>query len=261
LEGAHVSHSGSADNPVAYRHWPGTETASAVPTPSFESGFDAAGEAISEAGLLALLGSPGLGKTFLIKSVAEKLSVPLTYLECPPLGRSRLQIIELLRALSSPCNASEDAATLLHVLADACSSSRVIALDEVDRWGREGVELIRYLWSQSTNRTAFIFAGSRVDRLVAANPALDSRLEHRVKFEPLSLEEARVALRAYHPLFAVNDERVLERIHRLTHGEFRLIAQLLRRCLVESEGESVAVSDELLDRAWSSTGRLATRRL
>jgi Cdc6-like AAA superfamily ATPase len=248
-----VNAAATSTDALARKHWPGTESAADVETTCFQLGIDAAGEAIAETGLLGLIGEPGLGKTFLVKTVAERLSIPLRYLECPPVGRGRLQSLELLRALGQPYNKLDDPSTLLHQLVDACSIRSVVALDEVDRWGREGVELIRYLWSQPTNGTAFIFAGSRLDRLIAANPALDSRLEHRVRFAPLTLEEARVALRAYHPMFAVDDTRVLDRIYRATHGEFRFIAQLLRRCL--ADGGADVISNALLDRAWSTTGR------
>lgn len=240
---------------VTPKHWSGTESASDVMTTYFADGLIAAHDAISEGGLLALLGAPGLGKTFLVKSVAERLELPFHYLECAPLTHGRQQRIAMLRAIDWPHDPRESPATLLTNLVEACSAeAQVFALDEADRWGSEGVGLIRYLWSQAQNRTPFIFVGSKVERLIKANPALNSRLEHRVTFRPLDVEESRDALRAYHEVFNSADERLLTRIHKLTGGEFRGFAILLRSIL-RTGGAKPSLTSDLLERAWLATGR------
>lgn len=241
------------------KHWSGTKGACDVATSYFQDGLIAAADAISECGLLALLGSPGLGKTFLVKSVAGRLDMPFYYLECAPLVRGRQQTIAMLRALDCPHDPRESPATLLEALVEACATEpQVFALDEMDRWGTEGVERVRYLWSQPDNKAAFIFAGSKIGRLIAANPALDSRIEHRVTFQPLDLDETKGALRAYHRVFQVEEDALLAEIHTLTGGEFRGFAILLRSIL-RLTGTEPTLTSELLERAWSATGRKTWR--
>jgi Cdc6-like AAA superfamily ATPase len=207
---------------------------------------------------VALIGEPGLGKTHAVKTAAERARTPFYYIECAPRVRGRQQILAMLRALDWPHDPTDSPATLIGDLAAAfASKDQVLALDEADRWGTEGVSLIRYLWSQPDCRTTIIFVGENIGQLIAANPALDSRIEHRVTFHPLDLDQTRQALRAYHRVFDVKDDRLLTRVHRLTHGQFRLIAILLRRVLTEADGDEPSLTSELLERAWRATGRRA----
>lgn len=243
--------------PATPKHWDGTDGANDVSTLDFERAMTRAGEAIDEYGLLALLGAPGLGKTFVVKSVAERLAIPFHYLECPPFLRGRHQTITMLIALRWPHDPRDSPRELLVALVAACEKQhQVLALDEVDRWGSDGVELIRYLWSQPANQTAFIFVGSKVAKLIAANPALDSRLERRVTFEVLDVEQAKAAMRAYHPVFNVEDADadLLVRAHRLTGGKFRRMAQLLKQILIEAGEPKPKLTRQLLDSAWDATG-------
>lgn len=241
---------------AASRHWQGTTGARDVHTHFFDEGLVAAYEAIKERGLLALHGSPGTGKTFVAKAASGKLALPFHYLECAPGVRGRRQQVAMLNAMEWPTDPRQLVAELMGDLARACASEpRVVALDEIDRWGSEGVELIRYLWSQPENQTTFIFIGFRVARLIAANPALDSRLEHRVEFAALNPDETIGALRDYHAVFQVADERLLRTVHALTHGEWRRIAQLLRRILIELGDEAPKLTRDLLEDAWCATGR------
>jgi hypothetical protein len=240
------------------KHWAGTDGACDVPTLYYEQTMAAAGEAINETGLLALLGPAGLGKTFLVKSVGERIEIAFHYHECDPDLRGKQQAIAILRTLGLPHDPTESPFALQSRLVTAFASEpQVLALDELDRWSRQGVALIRFHWSQPGNQTTFFFVGEKIGQLIEANPAFDSRIEHRVKFKPLDVDQTQHALRMYHPAFDVpkEDKQLLVRIHHLTDGQFRLIAILLRRILVEAGPGPFVLSSDLLERAWTATGR------
>lgn len=133
----------------------------------------------------------------------------------------------------------------------------MLAVDECDRLGHEGMELIRYAAAQKENKTTVILVGYKLDRLFAANPALDSRIPHRVPFRPSAGEDAITALRSYHPAFARATEAQLMRVTRFSDGRFRLFAQVLKGFLDRTGGEpSARLTDGLLTTIFTMSGRV-----
>lgn len=237
------------------KHLPGTDGARDVQTNQAAKATQMIGEAIEEAGLAGLSGESGLGKTHTVLTVAEHLAIQCHYLEQRPGVRGKSVEIDLLNAVGVDHDPREPRSELQDLLVEACATPRVVISDEADRVGAEGVELIRYLWTQPTNKTAFILVGHRLDMLLATNPALDTRLERRVLFRPLDLEAGVAALRAYHAIFERAPEAILIRAHAMSGGRFRLMAQLLKQILLEAGQAKPTLTRALLEAAWSGTGR------
>ena len=106
------------------KHWIGTAGARDVKTEYFKRALVAAHQAIKDCGLLALEGEPGLGKTFAIMSVAERLHFPYHYLECPPGIPRRFRVVAILRVIGWPHDPQESLAILLDDLVAACASEK-----------------------------------------------------------------------------------------------------------------------------------------
>lgn len=243
----------SRDRPP--KHLAGTDGARDVRTDQAAEATDMIGEAIEEAGLVGLSGEPGLGKTHTVLTIAEQLAITCDYLEQRPGVQGKSLEIDMLNAIGVDHDPRDVRRDLQDLLVEVCATRRVFISDEADRASADGIDLVRYLWTQPTNMTAFILVGYRLDVLLATNPALDSRLERRVTFKPLDLEAGVAALRAYHPIFERAPEAMLIRAHAMTGGRFRLMAQLLKQILLEAGQAEPTLTRALLEAAWSGTGR------
>lgn len=241
--------------PLPKKHWPGTLGCHDVLTAEVIAGLVKAGEAVREHGICALYGPPGTSKTFTALTLAERLGIPFRYLE-PARVSEKAGVIRILRTLEWPHNPTKTMDALLTDLVAACAVEQVLAIDEADRVGHAGMELVRFLVAQPTNRTTFILVGYKIARLIAANPALDSRIPWRHEYRALEGEDLVAALRLYHRVFADLPEALLARIGGFSHGEFRLIAQVLAALLSRTpSGGPPAVTDRLLDEVFDASGR------
>lgn len=242
------------------RHWRGlpAELRSSlpdVPTSSYAEAEIAIVETVMERGLAALTGDNGLGKTFCALSIAERLAVEAVYHEVSPTG-GKTELMRLLAAVAADYDPRETSGELLERLRKACTEKpRLIVLDELDRWGSKGVDNIRYVWTDPACQTAFVFVGHKIDHLLGANPALDSRVERRVPFRPLEVEEGPAVMKAYHPIFAKAGEALLSRAYDMTGGKFREIAQLLNELIKQGSPTSPKLTAGELSAAWRATGR------
>lgn len=244
-----------SEQPLPKKHWPGTRGSHDVLTLELTAGLVTAAEAVGAHGICALYGPPGLSKTFTALTLAERLGIPYRYLE-PAGGGKKATVIRMLRALGWPHDATNTTDVLIDALVVACAVERVFVIDEADRVGHEGMELVRYLLAQASNHTTFVLVGYRIDRLIAANPALDSRIAWRHEYHALEGEDLIEAMRAYHAAFAPLDEPLLARIGAFSHGEFRRIAQVLAGILARTPaGKAPSVTDRLLDEVFEASGR------
>lgn len=248
------------DLPPRPKHWVGTSGAFDVETPCFLEALVAIGETIAEHGVTALHGEPGLGKSFAALSVADQLSIPYRYLEAQRVAGKAIETL-LLRALREPHDPTARRNQLLDSVARGfCREDLVLAIDECDRFGHEGMETIRYAVSQPGNKTTVILIGYKLDRLFARNPALDSRIARRVEFRPLDGEDALATLRSYHPIFEKATERHLSWIASFSGGEFRRMAQILKGILDLTDGDvKVRLTDKILTEIFEKSGRPGAR--
>lgn len=246
--------------PAPDRHWRSLPEATRRRLPDVRTGLYeqaqlAIGEAVREQGLVAFTGQPGLGKTFTTLATAARLSIGVTYHEIPKAHGDVFQLESLLDDLDVTYDVRSRSGDLADRLVDACAEERLIVLDELDRWGADGIDFIRYAWTQPTNLATFVFVGHRVGRLLKLNPALDSRVDRLVRFVPLSHDEAITSMRTYHPIFNTAAPGVLVRAHELTRGVFRDIAKLLNQILLSAETDEQKLTHALLEDAWRNTGR------
>jgi DNA transposition AAA+ family ATPase len=239
------------------RHWEGTDGARDVATSTLKSATTLIGEAILDAGLAVLTGEPGLGKTFTARSIAERLSIPAHYYEARRGVRGKSIELDLLKALGADFDPRDPRRDLQDAIVEACGRQRLVIVDELDRIGDEGVDVLRWVWSQPGNRAAFVFVGHKLEGVLASNPALDSRVERRIKFRPLTAEEVVALLPEYHAIYEGASEALLVRLHSLTDGRFREIAQMTKQLLLDSPQPYRRLTQRVLEDAWGETGRRA----
>jgi hypothetical protein len=213
---------------IPEKHWVGTAGARDVMTTPFVEALATAGETIREHGVCAFEGEPGLGKTFTALTAAEQLGIP-SYYEESGITRSIGRIYQRhLLALKWPYDPDWKAGELEDAFIAATSEhDKLLIIDEIDRQGRLGMEIIRYRMTDPSNKTTFIMVGYQLGPMFASNPAMASRAR-REQFRPLSRDECLEGLRTYDDIFVDAADNVLDPIALFSGGHFRQMAQVLQ---------------------------------
>ena len=241
-------------------HLPGTGGARTVETADLLKTRIALETTAPLHGCVALIGEPGLGKTLACGTALAQLGLIPCYASIPPAPKDKEFEETLLNAVT---NAQYDLrntrATERRDLARVCREHEfVFALDDIERAAGYGIELVRYMWDQNGDRATFVIIGSKLDPFLAANPALESRINRFVRFHPWTVTEACGSredrsgyVRQYHPLFGDAPFAVLEYAHDVfAHGYFRRWARLLEALLTLGvQPDQARLTRDLVDEA------------
>lgn len=230
------------------RHWPGTDGAAEVGTRAFELAQVVAAEAITERTSAAFIGAPGTGKTFAAVTAAKASGLPIVWIEPPVAPRVRALQTAFLRALHIPFSDNDSPDHLDRLLiTELARKPRVVITDEAARVGRDGLEELRFLHCQPSAAWSLFVVGEGLEKVLAGNRALETRLAYRITFGALAPKESIAFARAYHRLFAAAPKGLLEAIERVVRGNLRLWAQVLRHAIREvGSGEDAQLTDDVV---------------
>jgi hypothetical protein len=247
---------------LARRHWPGTTGASDVKTTSMVELALAIEFAIVNAGIIAVDGLLGVGKSFAIKAILTRLGIRWWYLPMGPDPTGKAFEVDLLQAVydregkGRKVDRSRHRGDLRNDLRDAFSMPGVFVIDDFTKSGLVGVGVIRWLFEQPSNRVAFILLGNDLATLLRGDPAFYSRVLRVVPFGPMSDDELISTIGDYHALFAGADtdaslKALLLRINREhTLGSFRAWAIFLAHVLeLQASLGGSSLTEERADRA------------
>jgi DNA transposition AAA+ family ATPase len=132
----------------------------------------------------------------------------------PPKPSPKEVVVRLTRALQGSCDSRAPAYDLVDELCVLLAEHpRVVVVDEAQNLSKEGLSQLRYLHDRPDACWALLFVGaSNCAQVLKAHPELPSRVARWVHFQPLTDDELLQALRAFHPLLAEADARLLARV-------------------------------------------------
>lgn len=230
------------------RHLPGLESAQQVATTAFRKTQLLAADAARLHEIAVFTGEPGLGKTFAVDHWVRSQPCPWVWLDMPPKPSPKEVVVRLTRALQGSCDSRTPAYDLADELcALLAEHSRVVVIDEAQNLAKEGLAQLRYLHDRPDACWALFFVGATgCAQVLKAHPELHSRVARWVHFTPLEGDELLQALRAFHPLLAAADTRLLARIDETyAKGVFRRWARLTEIAvpLARRRGDTTLTTD------------------
>jgi DNA transposition AAA+ family ATPase len=228
------------------RHLAGTASANEVATLPFSLAQVIAAEAIAERTSAAFIGPAGTGKTYAAVTAAASSGLPIVWIDPPVAPRVRALQMSFARALriEFPDNAPPDLLDRL-LITELATTPRVVVVDDARRVGSDGLEELRFLHCQPSALWSLFVVGEGLERILAANRALETRMPYRVSFAPLKKKESLAFARAYHSLLTTAPADLLDAIERVVRGNLRLWAQTLRHILREvDEAPGAVLTDD-----------------
>jgi len=222
--------------PFPNLHWRGTEGARHVNTPQYRKTYLAIEAACRIQGIVAVIGDPGLGKTHDCGLAVARLHlVPAYYGVGPkPLGKE-FEEGAIYSLAKDRYNYNNPRRVMKRDLKWAAATHALVwTLDDVERSEGYGIELVRHIWAQPTNKLTFVLVGNNLMQFLDANPALRDRVARLVHYHPMTPAESVAYGRSYHPMYEHAPESVVTYVENETaHGIARQWAQITETLLSE----------------------------
>lgn len=236
-------------------HFLEVEGATTMNTLGFARTQEAWEDTVAEAGIAVIHGVPGNGKTFATGHAAEQEELPLAAFAFEP----RVTVKRLVQAILVQVTGIPHLGSrfeLLDTLSDELGKTRrVLLIDEAQGLSHEAIETLRWLWDSNPGKFALILVGGNgCWEHICKYPMLLSRVFTSVAFEPLSPEDVREIIPAYHPIYAEAKPSTIDHIdQRFARGNFRQWASFtdMAQKICSREGKSYVtrpIAEEALDR-------------
>lgn len=199
-------------------HFLGVEGATLLRTPAWALGRQGLVEGTERKAIVAVVGPPGTGKTFLLNTVEPELTLPVIRIE-PHLRPTMLSLTtQLLEAVTGePGKGSRH--KRLRPLVEALATPCVVMVDEAQRMNRECLDHLRYLHDHRETRFALVLAGGEgCWEVLGREPQLRRRIWRAAFFSALSPSDIKELMPRYHRVWDTDPE-VLERLNaEFAHG-------------------------------------------
>lgn len=196
----------------------GVDGAALLRTPAWALGREGLKHGAERRAIVAIVGPPGTGKTFLLDTVEPELTLPVVRVE-PHLRPTMLSLTsQLLEVLTGePGRGSRH--NRVRPLVDALASPCVVMVDEAQRMNRECLDHLRYLHDHRETDFALVLAGGEgCWEVLGREPQLRRRIWRAAFFRALSPSEIAQLMPRYHAVWDT-DPAVLERLDaEFAHG-------------------------------------------
>ncbi len=210
------------------RHYRGTQSAADLQTEPFRIVQAVLPRIVELAGMVAVFGAAGTGKSFAVDYFIEHADAPNVWLDLPGPPKGKELAIRLLEKLGAECDRSAPIYALVDDLTDALADfPGIMVVNEAQNSGREGLELLRYCHERPDARWTLVVIGCGLEKVVGTSRELVSRFNRAVEFHPLTTDEIVPLLQQYHPLFAATDPSLLVAWDERLHGVLREWAKYL----------------------------------
>lgn len=242
------------------RHWVGLHGVAEIPTPQFKRAQAQLRRVVSIGGIAAISGRPGSGKTFSVDYFLHRDPVmagkPFLWIEPSVNATTKALAIILCRELDVKVSNRDSEFIVVEELMPALrESNAVIAVDEAQRLSTGCLQQLRYFHDRcfptrpgDPSGWTLLLSGSSVDRSLGSAAELASRVAAWVRFDKMESKELLQALRAWHPLLAQMDPRLLLLIdQQRCQGVWRDWAQFLA-AYIDAHGRAPATTDSERER-------------
>jgi len=235
---------------TALPHHPGLQDAGILNTPSLRLARIAVRHAAETAGIGVVHGDAGLGKTFAVTYACGETGVPVVWAQVgprPTLKEVTEQVLSAVLGRRVQGTRYELTSQLRSVLAE---ERRLVVLDEAQNLNLEAVEQIRHVHDDlSTDFALLLVGGHGCWKTIEQYPMLRSRVQRRVRFEPLTGEEVLKYMPRYHRLYEGADPALLLGVdRRFARGNLRRWAVFTEACArLIADGQIERLDEEAVD--------------
>lgn len=222
------------------RHLPGTDGANEVATPLVKV-VDAALRSLSERdGVVVVQGKAGMGKTFAVDAVANRMGRTLYWLDLTGETNLTAMYARLWHEVTGEFPRGTRAYQLGHDLIEMLSEEDcVLVIDEAQWADRRLLRTARSIYDRvgsqpdrEGRRFGLVLVGQNLDRVIRAKESgLWSRTSRNIKAPSIHHKRLVEVLSEYHPLFANTDRDVVHDLYKSACGNWRDWAHILETAL------------------------------
>lgn len=184
--------------------------------------------ALANRRIICVDGQPGCGKTVALDVLANNLTRPVVTLSLNG-NLSDKQVIEhVYRAIQGGCTSRLTRDNMMSALRQRLAGSElVLMVDEAQKASVKALELLRQLHDDPRTKCGLILSGANMQRLLAKEEMLESRVGLRVRFPRLDGNQLIPTVTAAYPVLASLEEWVLRETDRLyCQGRMRAWAEI-----------------------------------
>lgn len=219
-------------------HFGGLSGASAIPTGQFQMAQFVVKSICRNDAIGVLHGDAGYGKSFAMKhAVAGITDRDVLVTDFPPGVSERHVAGSLLKQLVGVEERGERRVVIDAAAEALWSRRRLIVIDEAQRLSHKIIELLRHYHDNSRAQfTLLLVGGNECWKVLSRYPMLRSRIQHRVEFFRMPLQEVPALVRAFHPVWqGATDDQLIAIDERRCLGVWRNWAKFTGTVLYLSE--------------------------
>ena len=207
--------------------------------------------ALDRHAVIAVSGPWGCGKSTTLAAITAVADANCAVVDLARGGSTPKQHWQIIsRAITG--RAAEGTAAQLqeHTREYLHTTATLLIVDEAQNLARQTLMQLRWLWSQPYRQFAVILAGTDLFPVLAADPAIGTRVNRRIRLEHRDTDHIIDLVQGSHPVAAATDRHLLRQVDdTYCQGSWRLWSDLLFAICNDWRHTTGALSAELLNDA------------